>query len=309
MKARSMTRRSFWKGLLGSSLVGLLSSTDLKAGKPTYKFRYLLASCMYGTTPLAEILPEVHKIGAEHIDIWPRRHGNQREQIEVMGQPRFIELLKQYQVKLGILTHYDLGPFRIEKGLRDAKKFGGTMVICGSGGPNGLKDTELKTAVKRFFEKMKPQIAAAEELGITLGIENHGGTLLSSPDSLRWFGELAPSKSIGIALAPYHLTQDSRLLASLIKELDTRLVHFYAWQHGQGSHEMAKEQELQQLPGRGELDFKPIVQALKEINCQGWTEIFMHPYPRGIPILEPTAEVTAEINRARRYLESLLHEA
>ncbi len=156
---------------------------------------------------------------------------------------------------------------------------------------------------------MKPQIAVAEELGITLGIENHGGTMLSSPDSLRWFGELAPSKNIGIALAPYHLPQDSRLLANLIKELDTCLVHFYVWQYGQGSHEMAKEQELQQLPGRGVLDFRTIVQALEEVNYQGWTEIFMHPYPRGVPILEPTAEVTAEINQARRYLESLLYEA
>ena len=309
MKAGSTTRRSFWKGLLGSSLVGLLNATALKASKHTYKFRYILASCMYGKTGLAEILPEVHKIGAEHIDIWPERHGNQREQIEAMGHPRFIELLKQHQVKLGILTHYDLGPFRVENGLRNAKKFGGTMVICGSGGTSGLKDIELKTVVKQFFEKMKPQIAVAEELGITLGIENHGGTMLSSPDSLRWFGELAPSKNIGIALAPYHLPQDSRLLANLIKELDTCLVHFYVWQYGQGSHEMAKEQELQQLPGRGVLDFRTIVQALKEVNYQGWTEIFMHPYPRGVPILEPTAEVTAEINQARRYLESLLYEA
>ena len=32
----------------------------------------------------------------------------------------------------------------------------------------------------------------------------------------------------------------------------------------------------------------------------------MHPVPRGIPILDTAEEVTAEINRARRYLESCL---
>jgi hypothetical protein len=32
----------------------------------------------------------------------------------------------------------------------------------------------------------------------------------------------------------------------------------------------------------------------------------MHPTPRGIPILPTAAEVTAEINRARQYLEDRL---
>ncbi|WP_182871147.1 hypothetical protein [Stieleria mannarensis] len=59
------------------------------------------------------------------------------------------------------------------------------------------------------------------------------------------------------------------------------------------------------MPGRGELDFGPIVKTLAEIGFDGWTEIFMHPVPRGMPILETTAAVTAEINRARSYLKGL----
>ena len=82
---------------------------------------------------------------------------------------------------------------------------------------------------------------------------------------------------------------------------------FYAWQHGMGCHQkLPKEQELLQLPGRGELNFGPLLSALKRINYTGWTEIFMHPVPRGIPILETAAAVTAEINRSRTYLEKLL---
>jgi hypothetical protein len=45
---------------------------------------------------------------------------------------------------------------------------------------------------------------------------------------------------------------------------------------------------------------------LADIHYQGWTEIFMHPVPRGIPILPTAAEVTAEINRSRAYLEKCL---
>jgi len=69
---------------------------------------------------------------------------------------------------------------------------------------------------------------------------------------------------------------------------------------------LPKEQELLQMPGRGSLDFAPLLAALKQIGYQGWTEVFMHPVPRGIPILKPTSAVTEEINRARRYLETLL---
>ena len=61
-----------------------------------------------------------------------------------------------------------------------------------------------------------------------------------------------------------------------------------------------------QMPGRGALDFRPILAALEKINYQGWTEIFMHPFPRGIPIQETVPKVTAEINRARKYLDTCL---
>jgi sugar phosphate isomerase/epimerase len=61
-----------------------------------------------------------------------------------------------------------------------------------------------------------------------------------------------------------------------------------------------------QLPGRGEMDFVPIVAALKKINYSGWTEVFMHPVPRGISILPTAAEVTSEIKGVRNYLELCL---
>ena len=40
-------------------------------------------------------------------------------------------------------------------------------------------------------------------------------------------------------------------------------------------------------------DGEPLVQALIKVRYTGWTEIFMHPFPRGIPIL-PTAGLRGE---------------
>ncbi|HAW29036.1 MAG TPA: xylose isomerase, partial [Planctomycetaceae bacterium] len=114
----------------------------------------------------------------------------------------------------------------------------------------------------------------------------------------------------GMALAPYHLEQDPEMIGKLITDLDDRLLHFQAWQHGMGcTKKLPKEQELLQLPGRGDLNFVPLLAALKKINYQGRTEIFMHPVPRGIPILPTAEQVTAEINRSREYLENCLKQA
>ncbi len=293
--------------LLGAARLPAEEKKQVK--KQPFALRYTLASCMYGTTKLEEILPEVRKTGANAIDLWPRRHGDQREQMEALGHDRFAQLLRQNNVRLGMTTRYDLGPFGLQPELPVLKKFGATLVISGSSGPRNARGDECRLAVRQFVEKMKPHAAAAEEHGVVIGIENHGHALINTPDSLRYLAEFAESPNLGIAMAPYHLPQDPALLGRLIEDLGPKLVHFYAWQHGQGCmKKMPKEQELEQMPGRGSLDFRPIMAALRKINYSGRTEIFMHPTPRGIPILPTTAAVTAEINRARQYLETFLIE-
>ena len=97
------------------------------------------------------------------------------------------------------------------------------------------------------------------------------------------------------------------MLGNLIRDLGDSIEVFYAWEHGEGCMtKLPKQQELKQLPGKGPLNFGPIVEALMDINYQGWTEIFMHPVPRGVPILETAAEVTSEINKSRQYLDAIV---
>ena len=264
---------------------------------------------MYGYGKLEDIVPEVKKTGAANLDIWPKVHGNQREQVEEMGHERFAELLKQHDVRLGCTTCYKLGPFGLQEEMKFAEKIGGrgVVIVCGASGPKSLKGQELKSAVATFVEKMKPHTAAAEQTGCTIAVENHGNSLIESPDSIRWFGELATSDHLGIALAPHHLPQEPELIARIAEDLGPKVKFFYAQQHGKGSKEKLPQDEmLLQMPGRGPLDFAPIVAALRKINYQGFTEIFMHPVPRGIPILETTAAITAEINRSRKYLDGCL---
>lgn len=315
----SITRREFNHSLSASialPMVTTLPSIDPLTPTPQsnaentdsrFKFNFMLPSCMYGYEKLDTILPEAEKIDASAIDIWPKVHGDQREQVDQMGQEKFAELLDRHKLKLGCITQYKLGPFGLQKEMKFAQHFSCNTMVTGGHGPTKLKGSELKSAVKKFAVQMKPHLETAAEASVTIAIENHGNNLIDSPDSLKWLVELCPDKHLGIALAPYHLDQDPNAIAALIKSLGNRMAIFYAWQHGMGCmKKLPKEQELLQMPGRGELDFKPIVAALQSIKFSGWTEIFMHPFPRGVKIMETVAEVTHQINQSRDYLNQCI---
>ncbi|WP_425400007.1 sugar phosphate isomerase/epimerase family protein [Aeoliella sp.] len=268
-----------------------------------FELRYMLASCMYGFADLSDVLVEVPKVGSKAIDLWPKKHGNQREQLDEMGEERFAELLAEHEVTLGCLTRYHADPEILQGEMRLAQRLKCPLVVSAAKGLPDIDDKSIKGYLQHFFDEWKPQIAVAEECGVTLALENHGGNPIDSPDSLRWFVELRPSKHIALALSPYYLEQDGEQIAQIVRDTGEGIALFYAWQHGLGSKQKRPlEEELLQMPGRGPLDFGPIVEALRDINYRGWTEIFMHPYPRGRPILPTIDQTTAEINRSRSYL-------
>ena len=298
-----MNRRRFLQSIAAAA------ATPVGAAEKPWKLNYMLASSMYGSLPLAEILPEVKKTGATAIELWPKKHGTQREEIDVIGHEKFAAMLREHGLGFGGTTRYDLGPFKLTEEIAIVKKLGGSFIVAGGSGEwKGLTPDQLKANVKGFVEKMKPYAALAAENGISIGIENHVNNLIDTPDSLRWLAdEIRTMPGIGIALAPYHLPQDTKLLSELIRHIDQKMTLFYAWEHGKGcTKPMPKEEELQQMPGRGPLDWKPLLDALKAVNFTGPTEVFMHPTPRGIPILPTVAETTAEIVRAKEYLDRLV---
>jgi len=305
-----MNRRNVCR-ILGSSVI--LPRALCAAAKEGFSIRYVLSSALYGDLPLDEVLGEVRKSGAESIDIWRKVHATHREQIEAMGDGAFQALLKTHGVVLSISTCYPLGPFLQDDEMRWVKKNGGNMTVCGSGkmGDSDVSGAEAKTQVRAFFEKLKPHYELAEELGVTMAIENHKNSMLSSPDSIRYFAEMNPSRSVGIAFAPHHLHEEVAQIPELIRHCGKENLPFIYFQeyHRSAKEKMAKEEEMKQLPGFGSLDYLPIIAALKEIGFGGLAEIFMHPMPRGIPVLPTAAEITEKVGVSRRYIEQCLAKA
>ena len=297
--------------LLGVSAASLLKARA-QENEETFRIRYLLSSAMYGEMSLAEILPEIEKTGSQGLDLWCRPHGNQREQIEEMGHDAARALFQKHKTTPTIFTCYALGPLGLQQEMPIAKKFGAEILLCGSTGPSEPRGQEAKSAIKSFLEKMKPHVTAAEESGQTIAIENHNKQLLYHPDSLRYFAEFNQSAHLGIALAFHHLHHFVAEIPSLIQDLGNSQIPFiYCQEHSEGIFKKApKAIEMQQMPGfGGGLDYKPIVKALKKIQYTGYCEIFMHPVPRGVPILPTVKEITAAINKSRAYIDACLSEA
>jgi sugar phosphate isomerase/epimerase len=301
-------RRQFLARL---AVAGVSAPAVLRAaGAAPFRLRYILSSAMYGEMPLEVILPEVAKTGCEAIDIWCKVHGNQREQIDAMGDEAFAALLKQHKVKLGVSTRYPLGPFGLAHEMTWLKRFGGGIIVTGSKGPREPEGGGAKAAVQTFLEQMKPHVAKAEECGVTIAIENHDKQLLYHPDSLRYFAEFNRSRHLGVAFALHHLHRWTDQIPALLRDLGNDQIPFiYFQEHSEGIRTKApKEIEMKQMPGYGDLDYRPIVKALRDIRYAGYVEIFMHPVPRGIPILPTVGEITAAINKSRAYVEQCLKE-
>ena len=265
-----------------------------------FRIRHLLASSLYGQTPIEDVLPEVAATGSEAVDLWPEPHGAQREAVDAMGVEAFAAMCREAGVRVGCLTRYELGAAALADEVAVAKALGATHVVANAKGTKPGED------VAAYARTLSGTIAAAEDAGVTVCVENHSRTALHSADAVRRFRDAVRSPAVKIALAPAHLPQDADAVAALIRDLGDRVRLFYAWQRGTGF--MRKEptgDDLSQLPGVGPLDFAPIVAALRDIAFDGWTSVFMHPVPRGVPAAGSVEKTSAAVRDSLAYLRRL----
>jgi len=302
-----MNRRQVLKTIAASGVAQVVSARAADEPK-RFEIDYVLASALYGNIGLEKVLPEISRAGAMGLDIWGKPHGTQREEVDKMGVDVFAELLKKHDAKLTVSTRYPLGPFGLQPEMPVIKKLGGKILVCGATGPKDPSGEDAKKAVRGFLEKMAPHADAAAEHGLVIAIENHKRQLLSHPDSIRYFAEFNKHSALGVSFAPHHLYDFPDEVPALIRALGkTNMPFIYFQEHGIGStKKVSKEIELEQLPGRGKTDYVPILQALRDIDFSGVAEIFMHPTPRGVPMLESATAITDTINESRKYIDRCL---
>lgn len=135
----NMNRRRFLR-----SLAATAAAAPAFAAAPAWKLNYMLASSIYGSLPLADILPEVKKTGATGIELWPKKHGTQREELDAIGHEKFAAMLKEHGITFGGTTRYDLGPFALADEIAVVKKLGGQFIVTGGAGVTNSRATRSR---------------------------------------------------------------------------------------------------------------------------------------------------------------------
>ncbi|MHC4483264.1 MAG: TIM barrel protein [Planctomycetota bacterium] len=293
--SKNVNRRDFLKlmgsGAVAGAAVPLLSSCaqkDKTDGK--WRMRLSTSSIHFMQLPIEQACERIANLGFEAIDIWSAHEGcpHLDDVAKRLGPEGLKEVLAKNNLKLFAFSVYKGG---YEKYAELLGKAGGGVAVRGSA--RRCKPEELTAKMREFMEGINPLVELAEKHNSYLAIENHGGALLNSPDSLKAFVDMNTSPRLGIALAPYHLQTIQASVPEAIRICGRQLFFFYAWQHYPDS---------QQLPGIGPTDMTPWIQALADIRYQGYVNPFMHGHPE-------VEVMAANLAKSRDYLKACYEKA
>jgi sugar phosphate isomerase/epimerase len=289
------SRRNFLGRLASGAAAGALGGwlawgSRASAAEPPWKMRLSCSSINFSPRPIEEACRRIAGLGFEAIDIWSAHAGcpHLDDVANRLGPQGLKDLLARHKLKLYAFSVYAGGYPRYAELLGKA---GGGVAVRGSAG--ACKPNELTARMKDFLQALKPEAELAEKYDSYLAIENHGGALLSSLDSLKAFTELNRNPRLGIALAPYHVQAMGASVEEAIAIAGRQLLFFYAWQNSPGQ---------QQLPGIGPTDMEPWIAALAKSGYPGYVNPFMHDQP------EPDA-MAAALARSCGFLERCYQKA
>ncbi len=285
----NLNRRDFLKVVGVGAVAGItaLSCTGLgriRAGEEKWRIHLSTSSIHFMQLPIEQACERIANVGFEAIDIWSAHEGcpHLDDVANRLGPEGLKKLLAEYKLKLFAFSVYKGSYARYAELLGKA---GGGVAVQGSAPP--CKPQELTARMRKFIEELKPLVEMAEQYNSYLAIENHGGALLCSLDSLKAFVDMNTSSRLGIALAPYHIQTLKASVPEAIRICGRQLLFFYAWQHYPGP---------EQLPGIGPTDMMPWIQALADIRYRGYVNPFMHGHP------EPDVMMT-NLAKSRDYLK------
>lgn len=151
---------------------------------------------------------------------------------------------------------------------------GGRLMVFGSPQqrslPQGMPRDE---GMRHAAEVLRMTLATLEENDVTIALEpltSAETNFLNTADEAVALADMVDSPRVQLHLDCKAMSGESVPIPELIHRHHDRMVHFHA------------NDPNRQGPGFGELDFKPIFKALKEVNYQGWISVEVFDYAPGI---------------------------
>jgi sugar phosphate isomerase/epimerase len=160
---------------------------------------------------------------------------------------------------------------------RLCRDLGGHILVLGSPKQrNLLPGVSHEQALQFAAEVIRGFVPALEDCGVTLAVEPLGpqdGDFLRTADAAVELLQLVDSPRCRLHLDVKAMSTEPKPVVDIIRDNADRFVHFHA------------NDPNRRGPGMGELDFKPILQVLQEINYQGWISVEVFDYEPGVESL------------------------
>jgi sugar phosphate isomerase/epimerase len=156
---------------------------------------------------------------------------------------------------------------------RLCRDLGGAVMVLGS--PlqrNILPGVTREEAMKYAADVLSGAMPLMEELGVTLAVEPLGpadGNFLNTAAEGVELCEMVGSPSCRLHLDCKAMSSEAVPIPDLLRRYRREMVHFHA-----------NDPNLRG-PGMGDLDFKPIFEALGEIDYRGWVSVEVFDYAPG----------------------------
>jgi sugar phosphate isomerase/epimerase len=151
---------------------------------------------------------------------------------------------------------------------------GGKVLVLGSPQQrNLLPGVSREEATNYAAEVLRAAVPALEEAGVTLAVEPLGpeeGDFLRVASEAVELIEMIGSSQVRLHLDCKAMSTESLPIAEIIRRHAAMLAHFHA------------NDPNRRGPGFGQVDFVPIVEALGQIDYQGWVSVEVFDYSPGI---------------------------
>lgn len=156
---------------------------------------------------------------------------------------------------------------------RLCQDLGGNLMVLGSPMQRNLPpEMSHEEGIKHAAHTISLALPALEETGVTIAVEPLGpaeGNFLLTADKGVELIEMIGSPHVRLHLDVKAMSTEATPIPEIIRKHAKYLAHFHA------------NDPNRRGPGMGEVDFKPILKALREIDYGGWVSVEVFDYEPG----------------------------
>lgn len=157
---------------------------------------------------------------------------------------------------------------------RLCRDLGGQVMVFGSPQQRNVAEGQpMSAAMENAADVIRAAVPTLEECGVKIALEPLGpqeGNFLNTAAEARELQRMIGSDQVGLHLDVKAMSSESVPIPELIRRHADALLHFHA------------NDPNRRGPGMGEVDFRPIFEALREVGYAGWVSVEVFDYEPGV---------------------------